>query len=140
MIEVINDYHVNYWFRNKIIDCSVISRESQTDLKPQETEAIDEISLEDLEDYLKSSEYNEPKKEYEDEDTNVQSIQYEEDYSNISISRLPNRKITKITKVSKQIDNPKKEKKELTQTTRMVKFSLHKRKVLLDKISRPKIN
>ena len=137
MIEVINDYHINYWFRNKIIDCSEISRELQLDLKPQEAEAIDEISLEDLEDYLKSSEYNEPKKEYED--TNVQSIQYEEDYSNISIARLPNRKITKITKVIKQINNPKREKKELPQTTRMVEFSLRKRKVLLDKFSKPKI-
>ena len=53
MIEVINDYHIDYWIRNKIIDCSQISEESQLNLTLDTTiDPIDLFDMDTLENYL----------------------------------------------------------------------------------------
>ena len=148
MIEVINDYHVNYWFRNKIIDCGQISEELQLHLKLQETvevsDGADEVNIEELESSLNSCD------EFKPEETNIHLIQDEEDYYNIgelstikvsqSIKPIKLIKPIKQSKSSKPIYNYKREKKELPKTTRIDEFSSRKRNVLLDKISRPKLN
>ena len=143
MIEVINNYHVDYWFRNKIIDCGQISEAVHLKLEETET-AIDEtyqVNFEELESYLNS--YDEFKQE-ETKETKINdnSIKDEEDY-NIGIGELPTIKVSqsiKQSKSSKPIYNYKREKKELPKTTRIDEFSLRKRNVLLDKFSRPKLN
>ena len=147
MIEVINNYHVDYWFRNKVIDCGQISE--AVHLKLEETvEVSDEaVNFEELESYLNS--YDEFKQE-ETKETKINdnSIEDEEDY-NIGIDKLPTIKVSQSIKQSKSskqnkstkpIYNFKREKKELPKTSRIDEFSLRKRNVLLDKFSRPKLN
>lgn len=155
MIEVINDYHVNYWFRNKIIDCSQISEELQLHLKLEETERpIDDImDITELEEYLRSCDNQQKQEETQ---INDNSMEDEENYYNIGelstitvsksikqsnpIKPIKQSKSSKSSKSSKPIYNYKREKKELPKTTRIDEFSLRKRNVLLDKFSRPKLN
>jgi hypothetical protein len=97
MIEVINNYHVDYWFRNKVIDCGQISESIH--LKLEETvEVSDEayqVNFEELESYLNS--YDEFKqeetKETKETKINDNSIEDEEDY-NIDIGKLHTIKVS----------------------------------------------
>ena len=138
MIEVINNYHVDYYFRNKIIDCGQISESLHLNLKLEETERpIDEINIEELEKleiYLRSCEETQRQETHQEDTTDTYSQYYDD-----NTSQLYDTKIIK-TKLKKQIDNPKRGKNELPKTTRIADFSLRKRNVLLNKISRPKLN
>ena len=143
MIEVINNYHVDYYFRNKIIDCGQISEELQLHLKLEETErAIDDIiditELEKQEEYLRSCDNQQKQEETK---INDNSMEDEENYYNMdnsnNIYKLSN---IKVDKSRKKNYNYKREKNELPKTTRIDKFSLRKRNVLLDKFSKPKLN
>ena len=46
MIEVINSYHVDYYIRNKIIDCSQVLANNK--IAPQESDDSDKVCLNDL--------------------------------------------------------------------------------------------
>ena len=137
MIEVINNYHVDYYFRNKIIDCGQISESLHLKLEQTERPIDDEMNIEELEKletYLRSCQETQHQ-ETQQEDTTDTYSQY---YDNTT-SQLYDSQIIK-TKLKKQIDNPKRGKNELPKTTRIADFSLRKRNVLLNKISRPKLN
>lgn len=139
MIEVINSYHVDYYYRNKIIDCGQISESLHLNLKLEETERPidDEMNigeLEKLEEYLRSYEENKQEETQQENSTDTYS-----QYYNDTTSELYDTQIIK-TKLKNSIDNHKKIKKELPQTKRIAQFSLRKRNVLLDKISKPKLN
>ena len=133
MIEVINSYHVDYYYRNKIIDCGQISQSLNLKLEETERPIDDEMNigeLEKLEEYLRSCKET----QHQQEDSTDTYSQY---YDNTN-SELYDTQIIK-TKIKKPIDNHKKIKKELPQTKRIAEFSLRKRNVLLDKISKPKL-
>ena len=139
MIEVINSYHIDYYYRNKIIDCGQISESLHLNLKLEETERPidDEMNigeLEKLEEYLRSYEENKQEETQQENSTDTYSQYYDN-----TTSELYDTQIIK-TKIKKPIDNHKKIKNELPQTKRIAQFSLRKRNVLLDKISRPKLN
>jgi len=146
MIEVINNYHVDYYFRNnyhvdyyfrnKIIDCGQISESLHLKLEETQRPIDDEINIEELEKleiYLRSCQETQHQ-ETQQEDTTDTYSQYYDD----NTSQLYDTQIIK-TKIKKPIDNHKKIKKELPQTKRIAEFSLRKRNVLLDKISKPKL-
>ena len=138
MIEVINSYHVDYYYRNKIIDCGQISQSLNLKLEETERPIDDEMNigeLEKLETYLRSCQETQHQQETQQEDSTYTYSQY---YDNTT-SQLYDTQIIK-TKIKKPIDNHKKIKNELPKTTRIANFSLRKRNVLLNKISRPKLN
>jgi hypothetical protein len=135
MIEVINTYHVDYWYRNKIIDCGQISEELNLKSEEIATDNITDIrELEELQEYLQS---NDNAKKEEETKFYDNSIKDEEDYN---VRELSTVRVSQSIKESRPIYNYKREKKELPKNTRIDEFSLRKRNVLLDKFSKPKLN
>ena len=52
MIEIINNYHVDYYIRNKIIDCSIQSKE----IEQQISEEKEEKEIEEYTEYMEHME------------------------------------------------------------------------------------
>ncbi len=59
MIEVINSYHVDYWVRNKIIDCGqVLSDNNQINITIDDSNFTDLTEITELENHLFNSEFD----------------------------------------------------------------------------------